>query len=115
MRKSKLVSQNIVIKINVAGHQVVESISERLLGLIVNNTMTWEHQLYGDKEHKGLVSKLSQRAGLIRKLSFVMPKDRLIIMAEGIFFSLLNYCLEVFGNVWGLETYDETDRRSPAF
>ena len=36
-------------------------------------------------------------------------------MAEGIFFSLLNYCLEVFGNVWGLETYDETDRQSPAF
>ena len=67
--------------------------------------MTWEQQLYGN----GL------RAGLIRKLSFVMPKDRLIIMAEGIFFSLLNYCLEVFGNVWGLETYDETDRQSPAF
>ena len=36
-------------------------------------------------------------------------------MAEGIFFSLLNYCLEVFSNVWGLETYDETNRHSTAF
>ena len=115
LRNSKLVSQNKVIKINVAGHEVTESTSERLLGLIVNNTMTWEHQLYGNDEHKGLVTKLSQRAGLIRRLSFVMPKDKLIIMAEGIFFSLLNYCLEVFGNVWGIETYDETDRHSPAF
>ena len=115
LRNSKLVSQNKVIKINIAGHEVTESTSERLLGLIVNNTMTWEHQLYGNDEHKGLVTKLSQRAGLIRRLSFVMPKDKLIIMAEGIFFSLLNYCLEVFGNVWGIETYDETDRHSPAF
>ena len=113
LRKSKLISKNKVIKINVAGHEVTES--ERLLGLIVNNTMTWEHHLYGNTEHKGLVSKLSQRAGLIRKLSFVMPKKRLTIMAEGIFFSLLNYCLKVFSNVWGLDTYDETNRHSTAF
>ena len=115
LRKSKLLSKNKVIKINVAGHEVTESESERLLGLIVNNTMTWENQLYGNTEHRGLVGKLSQRAGLIRKLSFVMPKKRLTIMAEGIFFSLLNYCLEVFSNVWGLDTYDETNRHSTAF
>ena len=46
IRKSKLVSQNKVIKISVAGHEVVESTSERLLGLIINNTMTWEHHLF---------------------------------------------------------------------
>ena len=77
--------------------------------------MTWEHHLYGNTEHRGLVSKLSQRAGLIRRLSRVMPMDRLTIMAEGIFFSLLNYCLEVFSNVWGLDTYDERSRHSTAF
>jgi hypothetical protein len=115
LRNSKLVPNNKVIKINVAGHEVTESESERLLGLTVNNTMTWEHHLYGNTEHRGLVSKLSQRAGLIRRLSRVMPKDRLTIMAEGIFFSLLNYCLEVFSNVWGLDTYDETCRHSTAF
>ena len=113
LRNTKL--PNKVIKIKVAGHEVTESESERLLGLTVNNTMTWEHHLYGNKEHRGLVSKLSQRAGLIRRLSLVMPRDRLTIMAEGIFFSLLNYCLEVFSNVWGLETYDETSRHSTAF
>ena len=36
-------------------------------------------------------------------------------IAEGIFFSLLNYCIEVFGNVWGLATYDVQSRQSPAF
>ena len=44
-----------------------------------------------------------------------MPKDRLTIMAEGIIFSLLNYCLEVFSNVGGLNTNDETSRHSTAF
>ena len=52
--------------------------------------------------------------GIIRKLSFVLLKERLIIFAEGIFFSLLNYCIEIFGNVCGLSGYDETVRNSKA-
>ena len=115
LRKSKLISKNKVIKITVAGHEVVESTSERLLGMIINNTMTWEHHLFGNEEHKGLVPKLSQRSGIINKLSFIMPKDKLRIFAEGLFFSLLNYCIEVYGNVWGLDTYDEEDRQSTSF
>ena len=43
-----------------------------------------------------------------------MPRDRLKIIAEGIFFSLLNYCIEVYGNVWGLATYHDQSRHSPA-
>ena len=115
LRKSKLISQNKVIRINVDGHEVEETSSERLLGLMINNTMTWENHLYGNDENKGLVSKLSQRAGIIRKLAFVMPREKLTVFAEGIFFSLLNYCLEIFGNVWGLSTCDETSRNSTAF
>ena len=104
-----------MLKIEVDGHEVTESTSERLLGMVINNTMTWEHHLYGNDEHKGLISKLSQRSGIIWKLSFIMPKDKLRIFAEGLFFSLLNYCIEVYGNVWGLQTYDEQDRKSTAF
>ena len=115
LRMSKLLSQNKVLKIDVAGHEVTESTSERLLGVIINNTMTWEHHLYGNEENKGLLSKLSQRSGIIRKLSFIMPKDKLSIFAEGLFFSLLNYCIEVYGNVWGVQTYDEHLRQSTAF
>ena len=65
LRMSKLVSKNKVLKIDVAGHEVTESTSERLLGVIINNTMTWEHHLYGNEENKGLLSKLSQRSGII--------------------------------------------------
>ena len=66
LRKSKLISQNKVIRINVDGHEVEETSSERLLGLMINNTMTWENHLYGNHENRGLVGKLSQRAGIIR-------------------------------------------------
>ena len=41
-----------MLKINVTGHEATESESECLLGLIVNNNSTWEHQLYGNTENK---------------------------------------------------------------
>ena len=62
---SKLTAVNKSISIVVDGHEVQESESERLLGLNVNNVLTWEHHLYGNKEHKGLIPKLSQRANII--------------------------------------------------
>ena len=114
LRKSKLTSTNRKFEIEVDGHKVVESQSERLLGLIINNTMTWENHLHGNHENKGLIPKLSQRANYIRKLAQIMPRERLNIIAEGIFFSLLNYCIDVYGNVWGLATYDDQNRNSPA-
>ena len=104
-----------VIEINVDGHEVRESKTERLLGVIVNNVMTWEHHLYGDDDHKGLIDKLSARAKMIWKLSKIMPKERLKVITEGIFFSILNYCIEIYGNVWGLATYDDENRNSIAF
>ena len=114
LRKSKLTSKNMRIKIEVDGHKVTESQSERLLGIVINNTMTWENHLYGNQENKGLIPKLSQRANYLRRLAIIMPKERLSIIAEGIFFSLLNYCIEVYGNVWGISTYDDQSRNSPA-
>ena len=45
LRKSKLAGINKKIEIEVDGHKVEES--QRLLGLIINNTMTWENHLFG--------------------------------------------------------------------
>ena len=55
LRRSKLTNRDFSIQINVDGHLVEESESERLLGVIVNNVMTWEHHLYGNDDHKGLI------------------------------------------------------------
>ena len=115
LRKSKLLNNNLKIEINVDGFKVVESDSERLLGLIMNNIMTWEHHIHGNSENKGLIGKLSYRASLIYRLSKIMPKNRLKSFAEGIFFAILNYGIEVYGNVWGINAYDEHERNSPSF
>ena len=115
LRRTKLTNQDISIKINVDGYQVEESESERLLGIIINNRMTWEHHLYGNEDNKGLIPKLSQRSMIIWKLSRIMPQKQLKMISEGIFFSLLNYCIEIYGNVWGLDTYDDQVRRSSAY
>ena len=115
LRHSKLVNQNVKLEIVVDGCRVVESDSERLLGVVMSNTLTWEAHLYGNNENRGLIDKLSHRVSLISKLSHVMPKDRLKMMAEGIFFSVLNYGIEVYGNVWGVFTLDEQARTSTAF
>ena len=115
LRRSKLTNKDISIEITVDGHTVKESKSERLLGVLVNNEMTWEHHLYGNHDNKGLLKSLSARANIIRKLSTMMPQRRLKMIAEGIFFSSLNYCIEVYGNVWGITTYDDHQRNSSAF
>ena len=44
-----------------------------------------------------------------------MPRKRLKAIAEGIFFSILNYGIEAYGNVWGLTFYDDQSRKSTAF
>ena len=69
LRQSRMTSKNISLKITVAGHEVMESTSEKLLGMIVNNKLTWHDHLYGNEQHPGLVTKLSQRAGILKKLS----------------------------------------------
>ena len=84
LRQVKLVNDNVAIEIVVDGCRVTESSSERLLGMIMNNNLTWESHLYGNKDTKGLINKLSYRVSLIQKLSRVMPKSRLKMMAEGI-------------------------------
>ena len=83
--------------------------------MIINDKLTWSNHLYGNEQHEGLISKLSKRAGIIYKLSFMMPKDRLMNMAEGIFFSLLTYGIQVYGGVWGLDTFITSESRAKSF
>ena len=44
-----------------------------------------------------------------------MPEKTFKMVTSGLFTSLVSYCIEVFGNNWGLDTMDETERRSISF
>ena len=67
----------------VCGNEVESTESEKLLGLIVNNQLTWRDYLTGEKRRTpesenlpGLFSQLSQRIGMLRKLVNIVPKER---------------------------------------
>ena len=102
-------------KIVVDGKEILESSSEKLLGVTINSEMTWKNQLYGNDEFEGLLSQLGKRIGMIMKLSKFMTKEKLNAFVNGMFYSKLSYCLQVFGNVFELEKYKETSSRYTSY
>ena len=117
-QKRKLKNDNIKIQIDVCGEAVEETESEKLLGLIINGDLTWKHYLYGEKWRKekednfpGLIPKLIKRVGLLKHLRNKMNDKTFKMITNGIFSSLLNYCLPVFGNIW----IDNEDNNKGAF
>ena len=103
------------MKIHIEGKEIIETNSEKLLGVVINNELTWKNHLYGDDENEGLVPQLSKRIGILKKLSAKMSKEKLKLFSSGIFYSKLSYCLPVFGNVFGLEKYKEVNSRYTSF
>ena len=113
LRKQKLKNWKMSIKVD--GKDIEETDSEKLLGAVVNNEMAWKNHLHGDTNNTGLITQLSQRIGILKKLSRRMNKARLKVFASGIFYSKLQYCLPVFGNVFGLEKYRDTNNKFSSF
>ena len=56
-----------------------------MLGVMVNQDISWHNQLYGDEEKKGLVQQLRIRIGMVNGVR-----------------SKLKYCLAVFANIFNL-------------
>ena len=73
-RKQKL---NNKMSINVDGQEIVETESEKLLGVIINNELTWKNHLHGDDSNEGLITQLSKRIGILKKLSTRMSQKDL--------------------------------------
>ena len=118
MRRIKL--GETVQSIVVDGEVVNESISEKLLGVIINNRMTWHEHLHGETwrtegNSTGLISQLSQRLGMLRKLSWHSSRKRLKLLASGLFYSKLSYCLPLYVSTWGLDRYRDIVTRTNTF
>ena len=89
---------------------IEETTSEKLLGVVVNNNLTWKEHLYGDNENEGLITQLKKRVGTLKRLAKYMSKKRLSMLSGGIFYSKLVYCLAAFGNFSGVQNYREDAR-----
>ena len=55
------------------------------------------------------------KKGLLKHLRNKMSSKTFKLIAEGLFTSPSRYCMQVFGNIWGVETLDETSRRFSCF
>ena len=116
-RLSKIESKNLQLGVSISGERKPESSSEKLLGVIVNNTATFQNHLYGDTENLGLMKQLSTRVGMLKKLGKFMPPARLKMVMEGMFTSKLQYGMTVWGRVWNIPgslDEDEAVRKCPS-
>jgi hypothetical protein len=84
---------------NVGGENLVSTYSEKLLGLHINADFVWTTHI--DK----LSIELKKRIGLLRRIKKRVPKEKIAIIAEAIFNSLLRYGVAVFLK----PVYDEED------
>ena len=90
----------------VSGREVKETKDEKLLGIYISNDLTWRTHLYGnnltgDDKIIGLITKLSQRVGILSKLSKIMSSSQFKKISQGLFVSKLTSSLHLFSNVWG--------------
>ena len=89
-------------EVTICDEVIRESTSEKLLGLVINNTITWKHHLHGDTENQGLLPALSQRIGMLKKLRKFVPDRKFSQLIASLFTSKISYCLSVYGGVWGI-------------
>merc|ERR1712240_379467 len=90
-RAEKLERPGKVLQVLVEDNIKQESKSEKLLGVVVNRIGTWRSHFYGDDENEGLLSQLSKRVGILRRLRIHLKDTKFRIIANGLFYSKLIY------------------------
>ena len=113
-RTDKLSKRDLSLKVNVCGEVKKETTSEKLLGVVVNNTATFKHHFYGDEENAGLMTQLSTRVNMLKRLKKFLSTPRLKLVMEGMFSSKLIFGITVWGRVWDIPgSMDEESRTCP--
>ena len=112
-RVNKIQNENFHPAINISGDCIEESTSEKILGIVVNNTITWKSHMYGDEDNLGLVPCLSKRIGMLKKIRKYVPNPKFSQIISGMFTSKLSYCCNVWGGLWDIPgTMDATTTRT---
>ena len=112
-RTSKIEKENIHPNINLCGDTIKETTSEKILGVVVNNTITWKNHLYGDIDNEGLIPGLSKRIGMLKKIRKFVPRFKFSQIVGGMFTSKLMYGMNLWGGVWDIPgTMDNSTRTS---
>ena len=100
LRRTKQIPDNLII--NAGGVYVKCVETAKLLGLVLNQDITFKYHLWGykgedDEMVPGLICMLSQIIGLLRKLALVLPTAQLCAVAMGLRQSRLLFGLAMVG------------------
>ena len=111
-RKIKIEENNDVNpEIMIENEEVKASRSEKLLGLVVNDSLTWRNYLHGDEENSGLLQHLSKRVGVLKILRKYLPDGKFRQAISAIFTSKLIYCMSVWTGVWDIPGHQENGNK----
>ena len=95
----------------IENEEVKASRSEKLLGLVVNDSLTWKNYLHGDEDNPGLLQNLSKRIGVLKILRKYLPDGKFRQAVSAIFTSKLIYCMSVWTEVWDIPGHQESSNK----
>ena len=92
MLNSKTKENELARKIKVGNHEIPESKSAKLLGVVIDNDQKWKSHFCGKG---GLLSSLNQRLFMVRRLSNHISKKKLHKIVDSLWTSKLRYGLQL--------------------
>ena len=96
-RRLQILDQQLLVVMDGVTLDESEDQKELLLGITIQNDLEWSHQI------KALVSKLKKRLAGLERLRYVMGSTTKKNIVEGVFNSVLCYCLPLFGGCSNIE------------
>jgi len=90
-----------VARVKIGDSTIDEENCHSILGVTVNNTLTWTDHVYGSR---GLLSSVKQRVGTLRRLSYQIPRSYLSQIASAVVAAKIRYGIAVYGSVRKNET-----------
>ena len=104
-------NEGVKTEIMIENEEVKASRSEKLLGLVVNDSLTWKNYLHGDEDNPGLLQNLSKRIGVLKILRKYLPDGKFRQAVSAIFTSKLIYCMSVWTEVWDITGHQESSNK----
>ena len=98
-------------RVKVLDNEIRPMPSEKLLGVILSDDMTWLPHMWGeswrDKDNaRGLIPDLIKRIGLLRYLARGSSRSKIKSLVAGMFTSKILYGLPLVSSIWGLQNYN---------